>query len=449
LPAAVYFTASEPTERTNISRVTVGDKRVQLLAVARRDKVKEPDAKLPLPRWSHSRGYVTTPEELEIITQKAARGLQPYADAVLAVENYANTESAKVRKFSANPMFWPYGTISGEQTCNGTHTPHFIGDGSPLIEAKAMVYHLRHDARYAADVRAHLLDLTGTYGYTDPDEYSGNGCVLNLSWYLPGWIIAADLIEDYPGWTPADKNQFQTWLANEIYKKVDWASDTRSNNWGAAGSATAAMIADYTAGTSIMLVDRKGAAITPNDAYLKHKQRQLDRMNGNSYMDHKPDCPGRQLVGFRPDGGIPWELARGTAGCDGQWALTTDRSWTYMQTHLEGTIMHAELLLRRGDLAIYENIAPSGAGSLHRALLFLIHNPNDAHRRFEWHHGHKPTLEFAYRYYRDPYLADELRVGQSDRFIGGRSGQMLHFGTITHGFAPNENPGSPPTVAPP
>ncbi len=52
------------------------------------------------------------------------------------------------------------------------------------------------------------------------------------------------------------------------------------------------------------------------------------------------------------------------------------------------------------------------------------------------------TLEVAYRYYRDPYMAKQLKIGT-------RSNQILHFGTITHGFAVGENPGPPPVTIPP
>jgi hypothetical protein len=376
----------------------------------------------------NARGYMTTPQELILIAQKAAQNIEPYHTAVEALLTFAG-----------EPDYWPYGTITGERNCSKPLQPEYIGKGSPLIYAKAMAYHLTGNSAYAAAVRVRLRDLTDTYGYGG-EIYSGaNQCILNLSWYLPGWIMAADLIEDYSDWRTTDKQLFQQWLADEIYSKTAWASRNRINNWGTAASATSGMIADYLADSPYLL---EGA--TPPTAYAEHKQRQLDRMNGSWQGDS--EC---NVWGIREHGGIPDELRRGASGCEAQWIVDQDASWTYTQTHLEGLVTHAEFLLRRGDNSIYENISSDGSGSLLKAIHFIINNPADPSKSINWKNNHKPTLEVTYRYYRDAPTAKQLRVGQPDRFIGGKSGQMLHFGTITHGFAPDENPELPPTVPPP
>ncbi|MBZ5545308.1 MAG: alginate lyase family protein [Acidobacteriia bacterium] len=403
-----------------------------------------------------SRGYVTTLGELATIAQKASQGIEPYKSAVLSIENFANTGSSAAQPSNPNPTFWLYGTISGSQSCSGTLSPSFLGNGAPVIEAKAMVYGLLLPTnptlanQYAADIRTELLELSTTSGYGGTSYSGGNQCILNLAWYTPGWIIAADLIEDYPGWSDSDKHIFQTWLATVVYPKADWACDTRSNNWGAAGSVTSGMIADYLTGSGILMVDRTGATVNSHDAYLQAKKCQLDRMNGNSYMDnyncHNP------AVGFRADGAIPEELARGSTGCNGLWLVAEDvpGSWSYTQTHLQGTILHAEFLLRRGDASIYNNLMPTGGGSLQRAYKFILANPNPGGLSWNWNLPNEiAELEILYRHYRDSLLANQLKIGTSSRLIGGKSGQMLHFGTITHGFAVGENPGSPPTVAAP
>jgi len=397
---------------------------------------------------SKSRGYVTTPAELMLIAEKASQGIEPYKTAVARIEQFANGGSP-----DPNPTFWPFGTIGGSQSCHGTLTPPFLGHGAPFIEAKAIVYGLlvprnpNLAREYAAVIRAKLLELATTNDYGGNVFSGSNQCILNLSWYVPAWIIAADLIADGPGWTANDKQLFQQWLAQVVYKKVEWASDARSNNWGAAGSATSAMIADFLSGSGITVIDRQGRRLSPADAFQKAKHRQLDRMNGNSYMDNY-NC--HQPSGIRPDGGIPEELARGSSGCDAKWVAERDKSWTYTMTYLQGIVMHGELLHRRGDNSIYDNTTPQGGGSLLRAVHFLLDNPNGSSESPGWKlTNDAATLEFAYRYYRDPAIAKALGIGTNHRWMGGVGGQMLYFGTITHGFAPNENPGLVPNAPPP
>jgi hypothetical protein len=153
------------------------------------------------------------------------------------------------------------------------------------------------------------------------------------------------------------------------------------------------------------------------------------------------------IWGIQWYGGIPDELVRGSSGCDAKWIVDNDDSWVYTMTHLQGLVMHAEFLLRRGDNAIFENMARDGSGSLLRAIHFVINNPFKPEKSTYWRANQ--ILEVTYRYYRDAPSAEQLRLGQPDRYVGGASGQMLHFGTITHGFAVGEDPSSPPTVPPP
>lgn len=376
-----------------------------------------------------ARGYLTTPQELSDIAEKARKGIHPYQEAVKDLLYVAKEPGDWSKK---------YKTISGEQTCNETREPAYLFRGSPLVYAKAIAYHLTGDKAYAAAVRQRVLDLADTFGYGG-EVYSGaNQCILNLSRYVPGWIMAADLIEDYAGWSQSDKQTFQFWLANEVYKKVDWNSRTRRNNWGSAGSATAAMIADYLWDSPYQLGD-----LTPAAAFQMHKQIQLNRMN-TIWQGDFDDCA---IWGIQPYGGIPEELVRGSSGCEAQWIVDEDASWTYTMTTLQAFVLHAELLWRRGDNSIYENRMENGGGSLLQGILFVIKNPVTPDKSLDWRDGNKQMLEVAYRYYRDPAIAEQLRIGQANRYIGGPSEQTLHFGTITHGFADGEQP-YPQPIAP-
>jgi hypothetical protein len=381
---------------------------------------------------SRSRGYFTTPQELASIAQKADQGRQPYKGA-----------KDSLLSIVGRPSDWPYGIVDPRDR-------DALHKAAALVYGKALAYHLTGDGEYAASAREKILQLSTTS--TCVEDYSGaNECILTLSRHTPGYVAAADLLEDYPGWGQADKTAFQTWLAARVYRFTDWASDERGTNWGSVGSAATAVIADYFAGSGLTLTDRGGKGLTAEEAYQEAKQRGLDRMNGNSYMYQSVCRPYEVTVGIKDHGGIPEELGRGSAGCDGAYLLGgTDSSWSYMQASLSGIVMQAELHLRRGDSSLYDNMTSAGKGSILRAIHFLIQNPVSPNHSRDWLESRKSILEFAYRYYRDPAMAKQLRVGSPDRHVA-RDGNSAfpHFGTLTHGFAVDENPGSPAAVPPP
>lgn len=388
------------------------------------------------------RGYMTTPQELATVSSKAAQDNEPYRSAVESVIAVAGAARA-----------WPYGSLDGGQTCSEPYDPPFLGRGSPLVYAKALAYHLKGEPAYAADVRKRLLDLTDTVWTGHGELSAANQCVLNLAWYIPAWIWAADLIEGSPDWRPEDKRKFQRWLGAQVYPLTAWASRERRGNWGAAGSAASGTIADYLWDSKVPLAagadsgDGPGPTTqTPGEAYWEHRRLQLERMGERWRADAQ--CSRR---GIQWHGGIPDELRRGSSGCDAAWLGDKDASWIYTQIHLEGLVAHAELLLRRGDKAIYELGRENGMGTplLLRAIHFVLANPVRPERSHPWGDGHKPTLEITYRYYRDPPTAVQLGIHAPKRFIGGPSPQLLHFGTISHGFGSSEQAGLPPIVPAP
>jgi hypothetical protein len=387
----------------------------------------------PTPNTSRSRGYLTTPAELREIKSKSDRGIDPYQKAVTSLLNYVG-----------QPDYWPYGFVDPTNR-------DVLQRAAALVYAKGLAYCLTGDVRYAASVREKILELSTTN--TCSNTYSGsNGCILTLSRHIPGYIAAADLIEDYAGWYSGDKTIFQIWLRDKIYRFTDWASDDRSTNWGSVGSASTQYIADYFTGSGLILTDRNGAPFSPHDAYWEARQRALDRMNSNPYMGNSV-CTVTTGLGIRPYGGIPEETGRGSTGCDGTYLLADDDSYSYMQTHLSGTVLQAELLLRRGDSALFDNIKADGGGSILKAILYVIENPNDPtppNHWWNWINSRKSILEIAYRYYGHPAIGKQLGIATSSRHIAGDGNSSLpHFATLTHGFAVDENPARPPVTPAP
>jgi hypothetical protein len=356
--------------------------------------------------------------------------------------------------FVGSPTKWGIKDFTGTNVCTDRAS---MQDAAALIYAKTLAYHLTGNSQYAADARKHILEMARSVA--DSSGYSGgNGCILTLARHVPGYIVSADLLEDYSGWTSTDKATLMNWLNNEAYHFVDWASEERSTNWGGDASAAAGMIADYFANSGRTLRDRNGKQWSPRDAYIEAKKLQLHRMNGTD--DHSTGAPYPKMMnsvcrnfqstsstngfahGIQAHGGIPEETGRGTTGCSGSRLTSDDSAWTYMHTTLTGMLMHAEMLLRRGDNSMYENIRSDGRGSLEKALVFTV-TPYGAYS------SRTSPFELGYRYYKNAVIGSAIGVGGSRKIAGGSNTVFLHFGTLTHGFALNENPAPPPTVPAP
>lgn len=386
-------------------------------------------AKPSLQASGAARGYLTTPQELAIIRQKSDTNQQPYAGNVQELLSAVGSPS----KWDTNYVF-----TSNSVSCTETY-PSYLSQGSRLTYGKTLAYHLTGNTAYADDAINRIMGLTSTTSWGGSSYSGSNQCILDLSWYVPHFIMAADLLEGYSGWTATKKTTFQTWLASEVYKKVSWASRVRINNWGSGGSVAAAMIADYLNGTSLTLseVSPSSVTLTPAQAYVQHTQRQRDRMNTVWAGDSQ--C---SIHGIQSHGGIPDELRRGTTGCTGTYILTADKSLSYQMTHPESLVLHAEVALRRGDHSLYDNLNSDGTGSLKQSLLFVIDNPT---KSYDWEPAKKAMLHVANRYYDNSAIANQFVA--NDQYI--RSGDALVFGRVTHQVGTNDIKSLPPVTLSP
>jgi hypothetical protein len=410
----------------------------------------------------NSRGYLTTPQELQVIRAKAAKGLEPYKSAVSEVVAQASRP-------------WTWKTPSAKVTCPDADEPVYLKQGSVLVYAKALAYHLTGKEEYALAVNMAVEDLlrVSSFGQPGNSKKPDRQCQLNLSWTIPGFIRAADLLEDVPAWRESGlKRKFQNWLSEVVYPTISFTAETSVSNWGAAATNVGAYIADYLWDradlrlVSYNRLDGKQPTTTrtPAEAYEHAAQLALERMNGtraegkggsSEACDFNPAT--KSMV--RPDGGIPDELRRGSSGCGARRILEDDDSNVYSQTHLQNLVAQAELLLRRGDKRIYDNIRqdspllaysdargkkheirlPSGRGSLKNAILFVVDHPSHQKPR-----SLKSAAEVAFRYYR--HRAMLKAVTRSRPNSGSRA---MAFETLTHGFADGEDPPPPPLAPPP
>ena len=436
---------------------------------------------------SRSRGYLTTPGELDAVRRKAAAGIEPYAAAVALTLEWADKK-------------WSTSGLKDRVKCSGADSPKFMDEesGHTVVYAKALAYHLTGDPAYAEAVVVILQTIMSrvrTINY----EADGQQCQLNFGWGTPELVAAADLIEDYWAGRTCDgptgtvygedslgtgpcKVLFQNWLVKNPYYAVSETAAARQSNWGAAATNATAYIADYLWDRpEVTLVHRQPAQIdggrdlrfTPGQAYAYANKLALDRMNGyrvelasNDSCDYLSG--EQQSLAFpavksqiTPAGIIP-EDARREEFCNVP--RYNGEYQNYPQVHLGNLVQQCELMLRRGDRACYDNIDPTdvpehpfqgpdgrprtvrlwpGRGSVERAIDAVIVDAGT-----EWRH--ESALYVAYRYYHrhGQFGHTEVWAPQLQVPAAGPD-QDIAFGTLTHGFAPGEVVADPPAVAPP
>ena len=362
-----------------------------------------------------ARGYLTTPQELTAIRNLAAQGVEPYKYNV-----------DRLLRDAGDPLKWDYGTVGGSiQAVSGdcyspTNTKwdlYFAENyGAQEVYRKMIAYYLSGNIAYARNAREKILDLTDTFDFGG-EVYSGNNqCILELGFALPVWIQAADLLAGTSVWSASDKLNFQRWLAQQAYPKVAWASRVRTNNWGAAGSLVASLIADYVYGSGLNLneVSPTRITLTPAQAYVQHNDMQVKRMTGALKGDSQ--CA---IWGIQWYGGIPDETRRGATGCNGQWIVAQDQSLSYQTLHVEILVYHAEFLLRRGSDLLYKD------GRILKAIKFVVNNPVGV--SVPWI-DYRKSLMFVANYY---YDSTTLRTSalSLETFKGGG---VIPYGKLTH-----------------
>ncbi|HEX3049480.1 MAG TPA: hypothetical protein VHP83_02415 [Aggregatilineaceae bacterium] len=441
---------------------------------------RTPSAFPTLTSSAGSRGYLTTPEELRSIAQKANLGVEPYKGAVDEVLNSAAKK-------------WDY-KLDANETCKSANSPAWIDNerGIKRLYARALAYHLTGNSNYAEEVRLILEQIMTNVLVISLDEQQ---CRLNFGWGTPELVASADLIEDY--WynetctgplsllygdttigTGKCKELFQNWLVKNPYYVISYSAEASQSNWGAAATTTLAYIADYLWDRPDVRLEHRNpdennstwtdVTYSPAGAYDHANQLALDRMNGYRVDYGSSTCDNlagpQQSDAWPPvksqitERGIITEDARREEYCNipnynGDYQ-------NYPQVHIGNNIQQCELMLRRGDRSCYDNIdyteIPNytftdengdrkvtylypGRGSLERAINSII---VDSHT--EWRHD--AALEVAYRYYAvyHQFEGVDQWAAQLDRPSG--CSQDICFGTLTHGFAPGETPGLPPTV---
>lgn len=228
-------------------------------------------------------------------------------------------------------------------------------DNDIHVLAKGLVYARTGVASYRAGVLANLKAAVGS---------ESGGRTLALGRNLPGYVIAADLI-DLGSYDPAfDRNVFRPWLRSLLTENLSGDTlrsthETRPNNWGTHAGAARAALARY-------LGD---AAELARTAQVFHGWLG-DRGSyaGFDYGDVSWQCDPAAPVGINPsgctksgrvlDGALPDDMRRGGSF---QWPpAATGYPWEALQ----GATLQALILDRAGyDAFAWDNRAILRAAS--------------------------------------------------------------------------------------
>ncbi|MBI3909978.1 MAG: alginate lyase family protein, partial [Armatimonadetes bacterium] len=348
----------------------------------------------------NSRGYLTTPQELQAIKQKAEQGIEPYRSTVQAALLAA--QEALNAKFPRVPD-----EIDIDE--DKIETPKYLSEGALDAYALALGFHLVKESdpllaeKYAE--KAYKLVMTLPRRHTDVSGYQAN-TRLNLSVYIPAFVYAADLLADWkvPGtdkffYESPDNQQLKEWLGSVIIRYPYNAAHTRNNNWGAWARLATAAIGDYVGADAPLYIQgfAKGIsgeylinplavcdphavvdclAIDGGMAYATALRLHFEFVDGKLVENSRSSCDSEGIPGMiRPDGGLPDELRR-QYKCDSIEIKDPEgAAASYSQFAIQPMVSLAEIAWRRGSAELYTHIDPAtGRGALYRAIQFLVKN---------------------------------------------------------------------------
>jgi Alginate lyase len=149
---------------------------------------------------------VTSVEELAIVKDRIAKGVEPQATAYKALITAAN----------AQQYFLPNAPVtmqidSGYTNGNLQQMRTWLGNESSAAYTSALAYTYSGDAKYATKA-IQVMNAWASAGTT----FTGGGRFLQLgAWFTP-MLYAADLLNNYDGWSATDKAVFKKWWREQV-----------------------------------------------------------------------------------------------------------------------------------------------------------------------------------------------------------------------------------------
>ena len=319
------------------------------------------------------RSFLVTADDLRARRAQAVAGLEPYRDAFDDLLQWARTAT----NTTPRPL----------QPLVVTDNDNELTDDATRAYGLAIAYAATGSEEYAVAARATIRAWVDKVQWTEDTCPDSGGCHTSLviGRVGAGFPFAADLIAGSPSWTPDDRAALQSWLRKVLLP----AASTRPNNWGDAGTFARVAIADY--------------------------------LDDDKAFDDAIGTWRSLLDLIEPDGRIPEEVRRGTAGI------------SYTQEALGYKIAVARIAERRG-LNLWDAVGAKG-GSLRAAIDRLAYYWT---RPSEWPDATNPEVpvagpawEIAYAHWHDPIW---IPIVESSRPYGDRGHSALVFTTLTNGI---------------
>ena len=319
-------------------------------------------------------GGVNTIQQIYIAAENIKKGVQPWASAWSKLQNDANKRLDEQPSPVVDYEIIPY-----------YDDPQTSYRQSQIMQADVW------SAYSASAVYAINIALTGTT--PNNDKYANQSIKLLNAWasvnknasgdeqtdlmmsvMVPGFISAAEMVWDYPGWKAADRQNFFNWIKNVI----DLAADAKK------------------ARSLVRKADGSWAVKSGKTYYNNHNcwgillALWIDQFTQNQ-ADFDDDV---KLLKFlidmmiMPDGTMPTEMSR------------HEKSINYTAFALEPLTAAIELVRNSGGENLYYWVSPRG-GSVKKALEYLfnkgIENPSlwpidGAAEQTKMNSGHTPEL---------------------------------------------------------
>jgi len=183
-------------------------------------------------------------QEIAAIKAKVDAGEEPWKSAYNKMISQANTAlTSPMRSVTFGGTNVPCGSTNTNDYCTsgGGNDYDFWQGVWPMggtVRDLGMAYAFTNDPKYAI----HLIKLIKVWAI-DPatrmnPKFNGNPTVIGLTPSISGLIYGVDLAWNYPGWEPADKVAFKSWVLSFGRKAVNAfgqsernAADNNFENW--------------------------------------------------------------------------------------------------------------------------------------------------------------------------------------------------------------------------